>query len=71
MMLSMIRTYTAVFGSLVLLTTWLQICCDDRLPVVVNTWPFVDANEKGRQDPAVIPMFDNSHQNNSVNFFNQ
>ena len=25
--------------------TW--VSCDDRLPVVINTWPFLDANKGG------------------------
>ena len=26
---------------------WMLVSCDDALPLVINTWPFVDANEGG------------------------
>ena len=32
----------------VLLLLWCQARCNDKLPLVINTWPFVDANKGGK-----------------------
>ena len=26
---------------------WSPVLCNDKLPLVINTWPFVDANKGG------------------------